>query len=129
MDTLLTGMYPFDYTGRAPVDVIHDRLPRLMEREGLEKLATAGREVVRLIQQVNPVHRITESGALKLDWSMDMVTGQQVTEPAEGVGERMHWEAGACLAPGRRRSCWRPVGYFLINGAVDIRSKAPRQND
>jgi serine/threonine protein kinase len=32
MCTLLTGSYPFDYTGREPVDLIHDRLPKLMER-------------------------------------------------------------------------------------------------
>jgi serine/threonine protein kinase len=64
MYTLLTRRYPFDYTGREPVDVSHDRLPRLTEREQLGKLSTAGREVVRLMLQDNPVHRITASGAL-----------------------------------------------------------------
>jgi serine/threonine protein kinase len=32
MCTLLSGKYPFDYTGREPVDLIHDRLPKLKER-------------------------------------------------------------------------------------------------
>jgi serine/threonine protein kinase len=87
--TLLTGRYPFGYTGREPVDAIHDRLPRLMEHEELGKLSTAGREVVRLMRQDNPVRRITASGALKLDWFEDMATGRQSAEPAESVEERL----------------------------------------
>jgi serine/threonine protein kinase len=89
MYTLLTGRYPFDSRGRELVEVIHDRLPRLMEREELGKLPTAGREVLRLMLQQNPVYRITASGALKLDWFEDMATGQQATEPAESVDERL----------------------------------------
>jgi serine/threonine protein kinase len=90
MYALLTGLYPFDRTGREPLDVNHDRLPRLMEREELGKLSTARRELVRLILQENPVHRITESGALKLDWFEDMATGQQATEPVGGVEESLY---------------------------------------
>jgi hypothetical protein len=90
MYTLLTGTYSFDYTGRKLVDVIHDRLPRLMEREELGKLSTAGRELLRLILQESPVHRITTSGALKLDWFEDMATGHQATEPVDGVEERLY---------------------------------------
>jgi serine/threonine-protein kinase Chk2 len=90
MYTLLTGRYPFDYTGREPVDVIHERLPRLMERDELAKLSTAGREVLRLMLQENPLHRITASGALKLDWFEDIPTGQQATETVETVEEMLY---------------------------------------
>jgi serine/threonine protein kinase len=76
MYTLLTRRPLFDYTGRETVGVIHNRLPRLMEREELRKLSMAGREVVRFMLQENPVHRITTSGALRLDWFEDMATGQ-----------------------------------------------------
>jgi serine/threonine protein kinase len=75
MHTLLTGRYLFDYMGREPVDVIHDRPPRVMERVELGKLSTVGRELVRLILQENPVQRITASGALKPDWFEDLATG------------------------------------------------------
>jgi serine/threonine protein kinase len=88
MYTPLTGMYPFDYTGREPVDLIHDMLPRLTVREQLGKLSTAGREVVMLMLQENPVHRITASGALKLNWFEGMATEQQATGSVEGVEER-----------------------------------------
>jgi serine/threonine protein kinase len=47
MYTLLTRTYPFDYTGREPVDVIHDRVPRLMESEEIWKLSTARMDVLR----------------------------------------------------------------------------------
>jgi serine/threonine protein kinase len=49
MCTLLTERYPFNYTGREPIRVIHDRLPILTEREELGKRSTAGREMVRLM--------------------------------------------------------------------------------
>jgi serine/threonine protein kinase len=88
MYTRLTGRYPFDCTGREPVDVIHERLPRLMEREELGKLFPAGREGLRL--QANPIHRITASRALKLDWFEDLATGQQATELVEDVEERLY---------------------------------------
>jgi serine/threonine protein kinase len=90
MYTLLTGRHPFDYARREPVDVIHDRLPRLMEPEDLGKLSTAGWEVLRLLLQENPVHSITASGALKLDWFEDLATGQQATELVENVEERLY---------------------------------------
>jgi serine/threonine protein kinase len=90
MYTLLTGRYPFDYAGRDSVDVIDDRLPRLMEREELRKMFTAGREGPRIMPQENPVHRITARGTLKLDWFEDMATGQQATEPVESVEERLY---------------------------------------
>jgi serine/threonine protein kinase len=77
--TLLTGRCPFDYTGREPVDVIHIRLPRLMEPEGLG-----------LKLEENPVHRIIASGALKLDWFEDMATVQQATEPVEILEEKLY---------------------------------------
>jgi serine/threonine protein kinase len=86
MYRLLTERCPFDYTGREPVDVIQDRLPRLME---LGKLSTAGRELLRHMLKENPVHRITASGALKLNWFEDMETGQQAIEPVEGVEQRL----------------------------------------
>jgi hypothetical protein len=90
MYTPLTGTYPFNYTGRELVDVIHDRLPRLMESEELGKLSTAEREVLRLTLQESLIHRITASGELKLDWCEDMATGQQATEPVDGVEERLY---------------------------------------
>jgi hypothetical protein len=90
MYTLLTGRCPFDYTGREPVNLIHDRRPRLMEGEELGELSTAGREVLRLMLSENPVHRITASGTLKLDWFEDMAIGQQATDPIGGVEERLY---------------------------------------
>jgi serine/threonine protein kinase len=53
MYTLPTGRSLFNYMGRERIGVIHDRLPRLMEREELGKLSTAGREVLGLILQDN----------------------------------------------------------------------------
>jgi serine/threonine protein kinase len=47
MYTLLTGRCPFDYTGRDPADLIHDKPPILMDGEELGKLSTAGSEVLR----------------------------------------------------------------------------------
>jgi hypothetical protein len=75
MYTLLTGRYHFDYMGRYPVDVIHDRLARLTEHKELGKPFAAQRKVLMLMLQENPVHRITARGALKLDWFEQMATG------------------------------------------------------
>jgi serine/threonine protein kinase len=90
MYTLLTRRYPFDCAGREPLNVIHNRLPRLMEREDLGKLSTARREILRLLLQENTVHRITASGALKLDWFEDLATGRQVTKLVEDVEKRLY---------------------------------------